>query len=76
MPISSVKACGDYFSKNSFGHTGFTGTSLWADKDKDLTVIILTNRVYPDRDHSSSAMSYFRLAAMNLICQLMGYSKN
>lgn len=47
VPISNTKACGDYFSPRSFGHTGFTGTSVWADKDKNLAVVILTNRVYP-----------------------------
>ncbi len=40
---------GKYFSMNSFGHTGYTGTSIWVDKDKKLFVILLTNRVYPTR---------------------------
>jgi beta-N-acetylhexosaminidase len=38
---------GDYFSEHSFGHTGFTGTSIWVDKDKQLFVVLLTNRVNP-----------------------------
>lgn len=38
---------GDLFSPHSFGHTGFTGTSLWIDPDKDLYVVLLTNRVNP-----------------------------
>lgn len=38
---------GDLFSPRSFGHTGFTGTSLWIDPDQDLFVIFLTNRVNP-----------------------------
>lgn len=46
---------GTKFSKNSFGHTGFTGTSIWADKDKKLFVILLTNRVYPSRNNSKLA---------------------
>ena len=41
--------CGESFSDNSFGHTGYTGTSIWCDRDKDLIVIFLTNRVYPTR---------------------------
>jgi beta-glucosidase-like glycosyl hydrolase/CubicO group peptidase (beta-lactamase class C family) len=41
-------AAGELFSEKSFGHTGFTGTSMWADDEKDLFVILLTNRVYPD----------------------------
>ncbi len=40
---------GKYFSMNSFGHTGYTGTSIWVDEDKKLFVILLTNRVYPTR---------------------------
>lgn len=38
---------GKYFSMNTFGHTGFTGTSLWIDPLRNLCVIFLTNRVYP-----------------------------
>ncbi len=44
-------SCGNLFSKNSFGHTGFTGTSVWADKNRELFVILLTNRVYPTREN-------------------------
>ncbi|MBM4167257.1 MAG: beta-lactamase family protein [Ignavibacteria bacterium] len=34
---------------NSFGHTGFTGTSIWVDRERDLFVIVLTNRTFPTR---------------------------
>jgi CubicO group peptidase (beta-lactamase class C family)/beta-glucosidase-like glycosyl hydrolase len=37
---------GDYFSAASYGHTGFTGTSIWIDPERDLFVILLTNRTY------------------------------
>ncbi len=40
---------GNYLSEHSFGHTGFTGTSLWIDPDRDMFVILLTNRVYASR---------------------------
>jgi beta-N-acetylhexosaminidase len=40
---------GHYFSPHSFGHTGFTGTSLWFDPQRGLFVILLTNRVNPTR---------------------------
>ncbi|MEA3245523.1 MAG: serine hydrolase [Gemmatimonadota bacterium] len=40
---------GDYFDEHAFGHTGFTGTSLWIDPDRDLFVVLLTNRVYEAR---------------------------
>lgn len=43
-------SAGDLFSPNSYGHTGFTGTSLWIDPERDLVVALLTNRVYPGRE--------------------------
>ncbi len=42
-------AAGDLFSSNTYGHTGFTGTSLWIDPDNQLVVACLTNSVYPGR---------------------------
>lgn len=45
-------SCGDLFSPGSFGHTGFTGTSLWVDPARELVVVLLTNRVHLGRtDH-------------------------
>lgn len=43
--------CGEMISENCFGHTGYTGTSVWCDKDRKIIVIILTNRVYPTRNN-------------------------
>lgn len=42
-------SCGDYFSDQSYGHTGFTGTSMWFDPAVKLHVILLTNRVHYGR---------------------------
>ncbi|MCL3781610.1 class C beta-lactamase-related serine hydrolase [Prolixibacteraceae bacterium JC049] len=39
-------------SKNSFGHSGFTGTFAWADPDEELLFIFMSNRVYPTRNNS------------------------
>jgi CubicO group peptidase (beta-lactamase class C family) len=39
---------GDLFSYGSYGHTGYTGTSIWIDPATSTTVILLTNRVHPD----------------------------
>ena len=41
---------GDLFSEQSFGHTGFTGTSIWIDREMDLFIIFLTNRTYQMKD--------------------------
>lgn len=42
-------SCGKYLSERAYGHTGFTGTSLWIDPERDLFVILLTNRVHAAR---------------------------
>jgi beta-N-acetylhexosaminidase len=46
---SDPSSSGRYFSPQSFGHTGFTGTSLWIDPQRKLFIILLTNRVNPTR---------------------------
>lgn len=42
---------GSLTSDKTFGHTGFTGTSYWLDPERDLAIIILTNRTYPHRSY-------------------------
>jgi CubicO group peptidase (beta-lactamase class C family) len=44
-------SAGKHFSRGSVGHTGFTGTSIWMDLEKDVAVIFLTNRVHPTRNN-------------------------
>jgi len=44
-------SAGNKFSPESFGHTGFTGTSIWIDPVRNLFVVFLTNRVYPSREN-------------------------
>jgi serine-type D-Ala-D-Ala carboxypeptidase len=48
LPTSS---CGTRLAPTAIGHTGFTGTSLWIDWERDLYVVFLTNRVHPTRDN-------------------------
>jgi len=50
LPTSS---CGTLLSPTAIGHTGFTGTSLWIDWERDLYVVLLTNRVHPTRDNNA-----------------------
>lgn len=45
---SSPSQSGKYFSANSFGHLGYTGTSLWIDPERQLSIALLTNRTWPD----------------------------
>jgi serine-type D-Ala-D-Ala carboxypeptidase len=42
-------SCGEYLGEDAYGHTGFTGTSLWIDPDRDMFVLLLTNRVHEAR---------------------------
>jgi CubicO group peptidase (beta-lactamase class C family) len=44
-------SAGSLLSPQSFGHTGFTGTSMWMDPERELFVILLTNRVHPTREN-------------------------
>jgi CubicO group peptidase (beta-lactamase class C family) len=61
---------GHYFSAHSFGHTGFTGTSIWIDPDRQLFVILLTNRVYPTR--SNDKITAVRPAVHDAVVQALG----
>lgn len=45
---SSPSQSGKYFGPNSFGHLGYTGTSLWIDPDRKVSITLLTNRTWPD----------------------------
>jgi CubicO group peptidase (beta-lactamase class C family) len=53
--------CGRWFGPDAWGHSGFTGTSLWVDPALDLTVVLLTNRVYFGRDNADD-LYRFRIA--------------
>jgi len=48
---SQGSSAGGELSPSAFGHTGFTGTSIWIDPAQDLFVILLTNRVHPTRQN-------------------------
>ena len=48
---SERSSSGAYFSAASYGHTGFTGTSMWIDPERELFALLLTNRVHPTREN-------------------------
>lgn len=50
LPSEKKSSAGELFSRKSFGHTGFTGTSFWYDPERDLFVTLLSNRIHPKRD--------------------------
>ncbi len=53
LPTKGSASCGKYFSLSTIGHTGFTGTSFWFDMDKDIFVVLLSNRVHPTRKNEA-----------------------
>jgi CubicO group peptidase (beta-lactamase class C family) len=52
----TVSSAGTLLGPRSYGHTGWTGTSLWIDPDRGLFVLLLTNRVYDPRVRGSFTM--------------------
>lgn len=61
VQVNSPDAAGGAaLSLNSYGHTGFTGTSFWIDPDRDLLVVALSNRVHFGRDKTAEAIKRFR----------------
>ncbi|KPK19544.1 MAG: hypothetical protein AMK69_24210, partial [Nitrospira bacterium SG8_3] len=66
-------SAGRYFSRNSVGHTGFTGTSVWMDLDRDIVVVLLTNRVHPARENEK--IKTFRPVLHDLIMEELGLNK-
>jgi CubicO group peptidase (beta-lactamase class C family) len=48
-----TSSCGTLMSPTAVGHTGFTGTSLWIDWERDVYVVLLTNRVHPTRENAA-----------------------
>jgi len=66
-PSATESSSGAHFSPGSFGHLGFTGTSLWIDPDRQLSVTLLTNRTWPDR--SSQAIKQVRPAVHDAVVE-------
>ncbi|MHB1938029.1 MAG: serine hydrolase domain-containing protein [Acidobacteriaceae bacterium] len=52
---TAPSSSGKFFSAHSIGHLGYTGTSLWIDFDKDLAVVLLTNRTYPGHHEAKAS---------------------
>ncbi len=61
---------GRYFSAHSYGHTGFTGVSIWVDPEKELFVILLTNRIHPTRENEK--IQQVRPALHDAVVEVLG----
>jgi len=66
---------GVYLSVNSFGHTGFTGTSIWIDPDNQMFVILLTNAVHPNRSYKYPNYFDWRQRINASVYESLGYSE-
>lgn len=66
---SAPSSSGTKFSPQSFGHLGFTGTSLWVDPERELEVVLLSNRVHPTRENQ--AIRQFRPRLHDLVVDML-----
>lgn len=71
LPSKMGSSSGRWFSPESIGHLGFTGTSFWVDLPRRMGVILLTNRVHPSR--SNIAIREFRPLLHDAIMEAFGY---
>jgi CubicO group peptidase (beta-lactamase class C family) len=70
VPTRPGSSSGRFFTDNSVGHLGFTGTSFWADLERSLVVILLTNRVHPFR--FAGGIETFRPVLHDTVVQELG----
>jgi CubicO group peptidase (beta-lactamase class C family) len=66
-------ASGKYFSARSYGHAGYTGTSIWCDPEKDVFVVLLTNRTFPSR--TNERIQQARPAIHDAVMEALGFEK-
>jgi CubicO group peptidase (beta-lactamase class C family) len=66
---SGSNSAGHLLSSRAFGHTGFTGTSIWIDPERDLFVILLSNRVNPTRENRR--ISQVRVALADAVASIV-----
>jgi CubicO group peptidase (beta-lactamase class C family) len=71
-PSPGGSSSGKYLSPRSVGHLGFTGTSFWIDPDKELVIVLLTNRVHPSRENI--LIREFRPLFHDRVVELLGLS--
>lgn len=72
-PRTAASSAGMRLSERAFGHTGFTGTSLWMDPDRDLFIILLTNRV--NEPGASTAIRRVRSRVADLVVEALTHQE-
>lgn len=70
-PSKVGSSAGKYFSPHSVGHLGFTGCSIWVDPERNLDVILLSNRIHPRTDNNG--IREFRPLIHDLVMEVLGY---
>ncbi len=68
-PTPGASTAGKWFSPRSFGHLGFTGTSVWIDAERRIIVVLLTNRIHPTRENEG--IRAFRPAFHDLVMEAL-----
>jgi CubicO group peptidase (beta-lactamase class C family) len=68
-PAIKESSSGNFFSQKSIGHLGFTGTSFWLDPDKNVGIVLLTNRIHPSRENNKIKLfrPYFHDRVMQIL---------
>jgi CubicO group peptidase (beta-lactamase class C family) len=74
MPAPVNPSCGRFFPPTSIGHLGFTGTSFWVHVEQSVAVILLTNRVHPNR--ANIAIRGFRPVIHDTVMEAVGPSSH
>lgn len=69
-PSDSNSSAGKHFSKTSVGHLGFTGCSMWIDPEREIDVILLTNRIHPSIENEN--IKAFRPLIHDLVMETLG----
>ncbi len=68
--LEGHSSAGELFSSSSYGHLGYTGTSIWVDPERELAVILLSNRVYPSSENIK--IRKFRPLLHNCVIECLG----
>ena len=73
-PSLKDSSSGRFFSEKSVGHLGFSGTSIWIDLEKDVIVILLTNRIHPTRENEK--IRTFRPILHDTVMEALAYGRD
>lgn len=70
--VAPVSSSGRFLSRHAVGHLGFTGCSLWIDPEREIDIILLTNRIHPSTENQ--AIKQFRPLIHDLVMETLGFN--